>query len=145
MSVSSDTMTQPHFVLAVLLVHGRYVMQLRDDKPGISSPGVWALFSGSVEEGEEPQAALIREVEEELCIQLHDCHFLWSVEHYSDFAATIARYSVFEADITEYWGQHRLMEGQAAEHFAFEQLRDLTIPPLIREVLERHFSEKALQ
>ena len=138
-------MAQLHFVLGVLLVDGRYLMQLRDSKPGISSPGVWALFGGGVEEGEEARAALLREVQEELGIRLHDCHFLWSFEHYSVFAATIARYSVFEADITEYWGQHRLMEGQAAEHFAFEQLRDLTIPPLIREVLERHFSEKALQ
>ena len=37
------------------------------------------------------------------------------------------------------------MEGQAAEHFAFEQLRDLTIPPLIREVLERHHTESTIK
>jgi len=136
-------MAQPRFVLAVLLVDGRYVMQLRDDKPGIAVPGVWSLFGGSVEEGEEPRTALLREIEEELCIQLCDSHFLWSAEHHLDFAATTARYWLFEADITELWGRHRLTEGQAVQHFAFDELRDLTIPALIREVLERHYQERA--
>lgn len=141
MATCSRVMTQPQFVLAVLLVDGRYVMQLRDDKPGIAAPGVWGLFGGSVEVGEEPRVALLREVEEELCIKLNDCHFLWSVEHRDQFAATTVGYWLFEADITELWGQHRLTEGQCAQHFSFEELCDLTMPPLIRQALERHRTE----
>ena len=138
MATCSRVMTQPQFVLAVLLVDGRYVMQLRDDKPGIAAPGVWGLFGGSVEVGEEPRVALLRELEEELCINLNDCHFLWSVEHRDQFAATPVGYWLFEADITELWGQHRLTEGQAVQHFAFEELFALAVPPLIREALQRH-------
>lgn len=39
-------------VLAVLLVHGQYLKQLRDDKPTIEAPGTWGLFGGMVERGE---------------------------------------------------------------------------------------------
>ncbi len=99
------------------------------------------VFGGKVEEGEEPRAALLREIEDELGIKLHNCHFLWSIEHYSDFDAATAKYWLFEADITELWGQHKLTEGQAVAHFAFEELHDLTIPPLIREVLQQHHTE----
>jgi 8-oxo-dGTP diphosphatase len=137
---SSDARAKAHFVLALLLVKGRYVMQLRDDKPGISEPGVWALFGGSVEEGESPDAALIREVGEELGIQLSDCRLLGTFEHYNEFAAVRAQYWLFEADITHLWGQHRLMEGQAVELFTFVELQELCMPPLIREVLARHQS-----
>ena len=134
---SSET-KQPRIALAVLLVGGRYVMQLRDDKSGISTPGVWGLFGGAIEDGEEPQIALLREVREELCIELHDFHFLWSVEHFGDFPGGPARYWLFEADITNLWGRHRLMEGQAVQHFAFDELRDFEIASFARDVIEWH-------
>ena len=49
---------------------GRILLQLRDDKPTIASPNMWGLFGGSVEQGEKPFDAAIREIEEELCILL---------------------------------------------------------------------------
>lgn len=54
-------------VAAIIVVDdGRYLMQLRDDKPGIFYPGHWGLFGGAVEPGEEPVEALKRELIEEL-------------------------------------------------------------------------------
>ena len=55
-------------VAAAVLVgpDGRYLMQLRDDKPSIHMPAHWALFGGSLDPGETPAAAILREVEEEL-------------------------------------------------------------------------------
>jgi len=41
-------------------------MQLRDAKPEILLPDHWALFGGSIEPGEAPDAALRRELAEEL-------------------------------------------------------------------------------
>jgi 8-oxo-dGTP pyrophosphatase MutT (NUDIX family) len=45
---------------------GRYLLQLRDDKPTIHMPDHWALFGGSLEPGEPPAAGMARELEEEL-------------------------------------------------------------------------------
>jgi 8-oxo-dGTP pyrophosphatase MutT (NUDIX family) len=45
---------------------GRYLLQLRDDNPGIFYPGHWGCFGGAVAAGETPLRALQRELEEEL-------------------------------------------------------------------------------
>ncbi len=131
-------------VLAVLLVGGRYVMQLRDNRPGIPDPGVWALFGGRIEPGETPRAALVREIQEELDICLPDCRFLGRLEYDHEGTAAGCPYWVFEADITPFWGRHRLTEGQDAACFLFEEIQGLTIPPMVRRLLERHYSEKML-
>jgi 8-oxo-dGTP pyrophosphatase MutT (NUDIX family) len=133
-----------HFVLAILLVDGRYVLQLRDDKPGISAPGVWALFGGRIEPGERPAAALTREIHEELCIQVGQPRHLGDGEYFNEFLNAVARYSLFEADVTAQWAHHRVMEGQAAAHFGFDQLAALPMPAIIRSLLEQHHSKKAL-
>jgi len=52
---------------------GRYLLQLRDDKPGIAVPGHWALFGGGIEPGESAATAVIRELQEELGFTAHDC------------------------------------------------------------------------
>ena len=55
-------------VAAAVLIgpDGRYLLQLRDDKPTIHMPGHWALFGGSLDPGETPTVAVVRELEEEL-------------------------------------------------------------------------------
>jgi len=53
-------------VAIIVLDDGRYLMQLRDDKPGIFYPNHWGLFGGAVDDGETPEEALRRELWEEL-------------------------------------------------------------------------------
>jgi 8-oxo-dGTP pyrophosphatase MutT (NUDIX family) len=45
---------------------GRYLMQLRDDKPGLLLAGHWGFFGGSIDPGESAAEALRRELAEEL-------------------------------------------------------------------------------
>jgi len=126
------------FAHAVLTADGRYVLQHRDDKPGIAAPGAWSLFGGRVEVGELPNAAMAREIREELCLCVDDWRELWNVERYSEFVGAVAQYSFFEADISTLWGRHRLVEGQAVERFTYEQISGLRMSPVMRETLQRH-------
>jgi len=128
------------FVLAILLLGARYVLQLRDNKPGISAPGVWGLFGGRMEPGEQPEQALIREIQEELTIDLTNFRFLGDIDAFSAYAGRMARYSIFEAEISDLWTDHHLNEGQAVNAFEFEELVGIEIPPLIRGMLEQHHS-----
>ena len=49
---------------------GRYLLQLRDNIPGLHLPGHWGLFGGSLEPGEDPEHALRREVSEEVGLRV---------------------------------------------------------------------------
>jgi 2-amino-4-hydroxy-6-hydroxymethyldihydropteridine diphosphokinase len=45
---------------------GEVLLQLREDKPSIPYPNCWGTFGGQIEEGELPEAAIMREIEEEI-------------------------------------------------------------------------------
>lgn len=50
--------------------NNRLLIYLRDNKPTISYPNHWDLFGGIIEEGETPEQALVREVQEEIGVTL---------------------------------------------------------------------------
>lgn len=52
--------------IAILYQDGQFLMQLRDDVPGILYPGHWGLFGGHLEPGESPEVGLRRELIEEI-------------------------------------------------------------------------------
>jgi 8-oxo-dGTP pyrophosphatase MutT (NUDIX family) len=59
---------RPDNAAAAIIVgeDGRYLLQLRDDIPGIFYPGHWSCFGGAVAENETALQALRRELAEEL-------------------------------------------------------------------------------
>jgi len=69
-----------HFIDAVaaiiVLDDGRYLMQLRDDKPGVFYPGHWGLFGGGLEPDEDPETGLRRELSEELALDAPDLRYV---------------------------------------------------------------------
>ena len=52
------------------ILEGKVLMQLRTERPDIVFPGHWGFFSGSIEEGEMPHEAAVRELQEELGLTL---------------------------------------------------------------------------
>ena len=59
----------------IIVGQGNYLMQLRDQKPGIFYPGHWGLFGGAVDPGESPEKALRRELEEELGLKVQTMRY----------------------------------------------------------------------
>lgn len=59
-------------VSAILIsTDNEFILQQRDDKPDIARPGMITNFGGSVEGTEKPIDAIIREIQEELCVRLN--------------------------------------------------------------------------
>lgn len=52
--------------IAILYQNNHFLMQLRDDIPGILYPGCWGFFGGHIEPGESPEEGVKRELLEEI-------------------------------------------------------------------------------
>ena len=54
--------------VAIAIIHtpDRFLMQLRDNIPGIIYPGCWGFFGGHIDPGETPEEAVNRELLEEI-------------------------------------------------------------------------------
>lgn len=71
-AIPLDSRTTPDEVIVsamLWMTDGRYLLQLRDDKPGLPLRDHWAMFGGHVEPDESPDDALPREIEEELAFR----------------------------------------------------------------------------
>ena len=56
--------------------NGKLIAQQRDDKPGITNPGMVSLFGGTSHEGESPIETLRRELQEELELEVSSNNLL---------------------------------------------------------------------
>jgi 8-oxo-dGTP pyrophosphatase MutT (NUDIX family) len=85
------------YVASALLVaeDGRYLLQRRDPDPTIHLPDHWGLFGGGIEPGEEPEAALRREVEEELTYVPRQVGLFTEAVHWLPFAKPIISHMLF--------------------------------------------------
>lgn len=59
--------------VAIILenLEGEVLLLLRDNKSTVNYPNQWTLIGGKVEEGETPEQAAHRELEEETCLKTH--------------------------------------------------------------------------
>jgi ADP-ribose pyrophosphatase YjhB (NUDIX family) len=91
--------------LAILYGQDKFLLQLRDDIPGIMSPGCWGLFGGHLEAEETPESAVIREIQEEIAYNVSEPIFY---NCYSD--ERVIRY-IFAAPLTVEIADLQLNEG----------------------------------
>jgi 8-oxo-dGTP pyrophosphatase MutT (NUDIX family) len=136
--VSANSSDLPAVAVAVLVAGGCYVLQHRDEDPGIAWAGHWGLFGGGIEPGEAPEVAVVRELEEELALRVPTCRLFWSSDEHRDGHGRRRTIFVFEADITAAWGTHRLGEGQGVGLFHADRLPS-PIVPMARAMIERHW------
>src|SRR6476660_7660660 len=56
--------------VAALVVRERRILAMRRAATNLAGPGLWETLSGRVEQGEEPRAAVMREIAEECGLEV---------------------------------------------------------------------------
>lgn len=128
---------------AILVAGGKYLLQLRDDVPGIPNPGQWCLFGGRRNEDESPERAMVREIMEELALA-PSFTFLGRKDYFHPFWGKVIRTWFFRGDVTDIWHRHRLSEGQGWSAFDYSELSALNLPVAMREAMEEYEGPKSL-
>ena len=126
-TVDVDTSKPTLLVAAIALIDlkGRVLVAQRPE--GKAMAGLWEFPGGKVESGEIPEAALIREVQEELGIDI-------TASCLSPFAFASHTYETFHLLMPLYlcrkWeGMMHPREGQALKWVEPKALRDYPMPP----------------
>jgi 8-oxo-dGTP diphosphatase len=110
---------------ALIDAEGRVLLARRPE--GKPMAGLWEFPGGKVHEGETPEAALIRELKEELAIDVAaSClaPFTFASHRYEDFHLLMPLY------VCRVWeGEVRPLEGQQIAWVRPLKLRDYPMPP----------------
>ncbi len=122
---------QPAASVGVLFVNskGELLLHLRDDKPEIANPNLWGFIAGRLESGETVEEALLREVQEEIGVQLREHTFYSTVEE------ATGPLDVYSAPLETEAEQLELTEGQRIAFFTPESAFELRLAPVLAELL----------
>ena len=123
-------------VSAGILVNNDNQILLSQRTADKSFPGQWEFPGGKIESSETAHEALIRELKEELGIDIDNSYLFKRIEHYYD--SFIANIEFFLVD--SWSGELSGEEGQLVRWFSVRDLRDLPIlaadNPVIEELQE---------
>jgi len=112
----------------------RLLIYLRDDKPDIPFPNHWDFFGGHVEAGETPEEALVREVKEEIAVELKQWVFFRRYVCTEGDAYPNIKY-LYWARIDKLAEELTLYEGQRLEVIAAEERTELRFANILGQVL----------
>jgi 8-oxo-dGTP diphosphatase len=123
-------------IAAIILENdnGEFLLALRDNKPGIPFPNHWDLIGGHVEEGETPEEALVREVKEELNIDLKEYSFFKIYECLNGDAYENTKY-IYTGKINIPIEEITLLEGERPQYFAREEIPNVKFANIMKSIV----------
>ena len=123
-------------IAAIILENDKreFLLALRDNKPGIPFPNHWDLIGGHVEEGETPEEALVREVKEELDIDLIEYSFFRKYECLTGDAYENTKY-IYTGKINIPIGEVTLLEGERPQYFTREEIPDVRFANIMKSIV----------
>ena len=106
---------------------------MRDDKPDIPFPNMWDVPGGHVEPGETPEECIVREMKEEMGLDLEGFQ-LFSVKTFSDRIENTywKKANLMIRDI-------RLTEGQYLKWFSEQEAKETELCYGFNEIVEEFF------
>jgi 8-oxo-dGTP pyrophosphatase MutT (NUDIX family) len=113
---------------------GKYLLQMRDNTPGVTYPLHWDFFGGGIEEGETAAQAAAREMREEMGIEAVPEDF---TEHavWMNTVQDVQEHVMLYRHLME-WGDFRVFEGAGAGFFAASDIPALNATPPVRGMFE---------
>ena len=122
------------YVGALLVdTNGKLIAQQRDDKPGITNPGMVSLFGGTSHESESPIETLRRELEEELELEVNSRNLLLqTVKHENGTNVACSIYIVTGVDAEKL----KLHEGAGFATGTPEELLSRPVTSVTQQAIE---------
>jgi 8-oxo-dGTP diphosphatase len=118
-------------------MQGQVLLLLRDDKPNLNFPNHWTLVGGKVEEGETPEMAAYRELNEETGLDKVGLSFLRRYDrHHPSF---IVDQYIYTGKVDATRESLVLGEGQDLRFFAPHDIKDLKIGYDFDKLLYEYF------
>jgi 8-oxo-dGTP diphosphatase len=129
-------------IAAIILENdeGKFLLYLRDNKPDIPFPGYWDLIGGHIEEGETPEEALVREVKEELDIDLKEYTFYRKYECLSGDAYENIKY-IYYGKINLPIEKVTLLEGVRPQYFSREEIPNVKFANILKSIVLDYISD----
>jgi len=123
-------------IAAIILENdkGEFLLYLRDNKPDIPFPDYWDLIGGHVEEGETPEQALVREVKEELDIDLKEYTFYKKYVCLTGDAYENTKY-IYTGRINLPIEKVTLLEGVRPQYFTRAEIPDVKFANILKSIV----------
>lgn len=123
---------------SILFINHRLdvLLLLRDDNPVIPYPGMWDIPGGHVEPGETPFACIIREMKEEIGLDLAGHRLFVRTEFPDRIEYTFWKHADLDID------RIYLTEGQRLCWFSESDARDMRLAYGFDRIIDRFFDER---
>jgi 8-oxo-dGTP diphosphatase len=129
-------------IAAIILENDKdeFLLYLRDNKPDIPFPDHWDLIGGHMEEGETPEEALVREVKEELDIDLKDYVFYKKYECLTGDAYENIKY-IYYGRINLPIEEITLLEGVYPKYFTREEIPSVKFANILKSIVMDYIAD----